>query len=617
MAKKPAKNKTKNYMERRMQKKLWLAFFGICILFVVLIIRIMYIQYTSGAKYEKQVLSQMSYDSNTIPYKRGDIVDTNGTILATCVDVYALILDPYILNKNSKNIDSTIKAIRRFYPYIEEETIETAVKKNPESRYSILKKNIFYDDMMEFSDFINDKETGKGISGLWFEKSYKRIYPYDSLASDVIGFASAEGNGAIGLESSYNDVLSGVNGRTYGYLDSDSTRERRTEPAQNGDTLVSTIDVNIQSILESEIRSFNERLGGEGGKGSLQTSALLMDPNTGNVLAMADYPNFDLNNPRDLSGLYSEEELELMDEEAKLKAMNNLWKNFGIANTYEPGSTFKPFTIACGLETGALVGDEVFLCNGGEQLSDHWVSCVNRNGHGMETIEKSLMDSCNDALMQMSYRIGYHNFAVYQRLFGFGQRTNIDITGEARTDSVIYSEESLKSTINLATNSFGQNFNTTMIQLATAFSSLINGGTLYEPHLVKNVVDAQGGITNQHSPVALKQTVSKETSDILRSYLGSVVKSGTGKIAGVEGYTMGGKTGTAEKLPRGNNKYLVSFIGFAPVENPQVLIYVVVDEPNVPDQAHSSFAQEIVHAVMSQVLPYMNIEKESVETVEE
>lgn len=263
------------------------------------------------------------------------------------------------------------------------------------------------------------------------------------------------------------------------------------------------------------------------------------------------------------------------------------------------------------------MGNEEFFCNGGEQLSDHWVSCVNRNGHGMETIEKSLMDSCNDALMQMSYRIGYHNFSVYQRLFGFGQRTNIDITGEARTDSVIYNEESLKSTINLATNSFGQNFNTTMIQLATAFSSLINGGTLYEPHLVKNVVDVQGGITNQHSPVALKQTVSKETSDIIRGYLASVVKGGTGKTAGVEGYTMGGKTGTAEKLPRGNQKYLVSFIGFAPVENPKVLIYVVVDEPNVPDQAHSSFAQEIVHSVMAQVLPYMNIEKESVESVEE
>ena len=601
--------KTKHKLLRRMQKKLWIVFLIVCILFIMLIGRIMYIQYTSGGRYEKQVLSQMNYESAVIPYKRGDITDTNGTIIATSVDVYSMILDSYILSRQSEeSIEECVYLIRSCFPEISEESIYSNLRDNPDSRYIPLLKEISHDSMTEFLSMA-ENVSGGGINGIWFEKSYLRIYPYDSLAADVIGFTSGEGMGAIGLENGYNRELIGINGRRYVYLDEANT-ERRTENPRNGNSIVTTLDINIQSIVEEEIRRFDISMSGEGVNGSLETAALVMDPRNGEILAIADYPTFDLNNPRDLSAMYTPEELEVMSSDEKMKILNTLWQNFAISHTYEPGSTFKPFTVACGLETGALTGEEVYICDGGEHIDDWDVKCVNVYGHGQVSVEDALAESCNDALMQMSYKIGAHNFAYYQRLFGFGQRTNVDITGEARTDRVIFSEEDLNSTINLATNSFGQNFNVTMIQLASAFSSLVNGGYLYEPHVVKSIVDSSGNVMVKKNSVMEKVTISKATGEQIKGYLKNVVVNGTGNKAGVEGYSIGGKTGTAEKLPRGQGKYLVSFIGFAPVESPQVLVYIVVDEPNTDDQAHSSYAQEIAHNIFAQILPYLNIDME-------
>ena len=262
-----------------------------------------------------------------------------------------------------------------------------------------------------------------------------------------------------------------------------------------------------------------------------------------------------------------------------------------------------------GLESGMLTGDETFFCDGVEKISGHEIHCVNRSGHGVETVAGALMDSCNDALMQMSYLIGGSNFYYYQRLYGFGQKTNVDLPGEARTDSLLFSEDDLSKTVNLATNSFGQNFNTTMVQLGSAFCSLVNGGNLYQPHVVTRIEDESGNVLEEINPVVEKETVSDEVSDQMKSYLRQVVESGTGKTAGVAGYDLGGKTGTAQKIPRGDGNYLVSFIGYAPQDDPEVLIYCVVDQPNVEDQAHSVYAQQIVHNILVQILPYLNIEK--------
>ena len=589
-----------------MQRKLWFVFGVFCVLFVILIARLMYIEYSSGKKYEKIVLSQQEYDSEIIPFQRGDIEDSKGTVLATSVDVYNVILDAKVLNANEDCIDSTFSALSEYIPEADTQKGRSVLSDDPDNQYTVLAKKISYEEMEAFEQAADAEDSN--IKGIWFEKTYQRVYPYGSLGAALIGFATSGNTGVIGLENQYNSILNGVNGRSYGYLNSDSSLEQTVIDAENGKTLVTSIDVNIQSIVEQAISDFNAQYANENGDGSKNTAVLVMNPQTGEILAMATYPTFDLNNPRDLTAFFDQSEIDAMSADDQLNFLNNLWQNYPVSHTYEPGSTFKPFTVACGLDTGTLTGDETYFCDGGEVIGDYTVHCVNRSGHGLLTVQQALMESCNDALMQMSYAIGAHNFAEYQNLFGFGQKTNIDLPGEARTDSLIYTEEQLGQTINLATNAFGQNFNTTMVQLASAFCSLINGGTLYQPHVVTKIVDSSGNTVREIEPLVLKQTVSKEVSDQMKTYLRAVVAEGTGKTAGVDGYDVGGKTGTAQKLPRSEGNYLVSFIGYAPQDTPEVLIYTIVDEPNTADQAHSSYAQEITHNILAQILPYLNIE---------
>lgn len=595
-----------------MHNKLYIVFGVLCILFVALIFRLMYIEYTSGEKYEKIVLSQQEYDSTIIPYKRGDIVDSKGTVLATSVDVYNVILDSKVLHANEEKISSTIAYLTQCFPEITADQVNQEITDNPDREYTVLAKHVSYEEKAAFEALMNGEDTKDQIAGIWFEKEYTRTYPYNSLASAMIGFANAT-TGVIGLENQYNDTLNGTNGRSYGYLNADSNLEQTVIEPENGYSLVATIDTNIQSIVESAILQANEEMKQETegqATGSNNTAVLVMDPQNGDVLAMASYPNFDLNNPKDLSAYFTEEELAGMSDEDKMNQLNKLWQNYTISNTFEPGSTFKPFTEAMGLDSGSLRGDETYICDGSEWVSGHEIHCVNRSGHGTEDLRGALRDSCNDALMQMVRAIGPANFAKYSREYGFGQKTGIDLPGEASTASLIFSEEQLARTeSNLAVSSFGQGFNVTMIQLASSFCSLINGGNIYQPHVVKKIVDGSGNTVQEISPVVTKETVSQEVSDTLRDYMYTVVSEGTGAKAAVEGYAIGGKTGTAEKVPRGSGNYVVSFIGFAPVDDPQVMVYVVVDEPHVADQSHCSQSSYIAKNIFSQILPYMNIER--------
>ena len=604
---------------KKMQKKLVVLFVIIALLLLGLIVRLMYIEHTSGKKYEKKVLSQQKYDSTVIPYQRGNITDCKGTILATSVDVYNVILDCKVLNSDSADIAPTIDALITCFPQLNETDLRNLITDKPKSQYNVLAKKLSYEEIRVFEDMqaaekeASDKKSGdaekKGkINGVWFEKEYQREYPYGSLASAVVGFTTSGNLGMNGVENSYNSVLNGTNGREYGYLNSDSNFEKTVIDAQNGNDVTLTIDANIQKIVEDKIAAFEEeyRDAAREGAGSKHVGVIVMNPQNAEVLAMANYPNYDSSNPRDLSAYYTQEEIDAMDDDAELDALNQLWSNFCITYTYEPGSTVKPFTVACGLDTGTLDPNRTFICDGYETISGHDIHCVNTNGHGLETVEDALKNSCNDALMQMSYDIGPENFSKYQQIFGFGTKTNIDLPGEARTDSLIYTEDQL-STINLATNSFGQNFNVTMIQVASAFCSIINGGNYYQPHVVKKITDENGNVIQEDNGTLLKKTVSSSTSELLKQYLYATVSDGTGKYAKVPGYSMGGKTGTAQKLPRGQGNYLVSFIGFAPVDNPQLLVYVVVDEPNAEEEFHSTFAQEIAKGIFEETLPYLNI----------
>lgn len=596
-----------------MKKKLLVVFSAIVALSAVLVGRLVYIEQVKGEEYEKQVLGQQSYGNEIIPYQRGEILDAKGTVLATNVDVYNIVLDCKLINDDKdKYMEPTVEALLQCFPDITEEEVREALDKQANSRYFVLRKEVPYQDIEPFQKLQSEK-TSKGkkvnpnIQGVWFEKEYKREYPYGTLSSKVLGFTTSGNEGIGGLEDYYNDTLNGIDGRQYGYLNTDNNLEKTTKEPVNGNSLVTTIDLNIQKIIDENIARFQEEHRNEEvtGAGSQHTGILVMNPQNGEILGMSDNFTYDLNNPWDLTQYYSQEEISSFSDEERLDKLNAIWQNFCITYTYEPGSTAKPFTVATGLETGKT--RETYECDGVERIGGHDIKCINRSGHGTETIEKAVMDSCNDAMMQMAIDIGKEDFYKYQNIFNFGLKTNIDLPGEARTDSLIYTVDNTNMT-SLATNAFGQNFNVTVVQLASAFASLINGGYYYQPHLVKKIIDEHGNVVQNIETSPLKQTISRQTSDMVKGYLYKTVSEGTGKSAKVPGYSMGGKTGTAQKGRREDKKYVVSFIGFAPVEDPQVLVYVVIDEANVAeDDQSSALATALAKRIFEEILPYLNI----------
>lgn len=608
------RNPFRRKFSKTMQRKLVMLFAAIVLAFVFLVGRITYINAASGDKYTKLVLDQQQYGSRTIPFKRGDIVDRNGTKIATSERIYNVILDMKVMLSKEEYIEPTIQVLEDCFG-IAEEDVRTLVDKNPTGRYNILKKGVDYATAQKFNKIESDSEKYPKVKGIWLEEDYVRKYPYNTLASDVIGF-TVDGNvGSNGIEASYNSILNGTDGREYGYQDESTSFEQTVKEPENGQTVMSTIDLQVQSIVEKHILEFNEEHKNQAreGEGSLDTAVIVMNPQNGEILAEASYPNYDLNNPRDLTKYYTEEQIEAMSDEEKLDTLNSLWNNFCVSDTYEPGSTFKPFVISAGLETGVLTGEESYTCGGALHVGDHDIHCSNRDGHGAQTLKRALENSCNVALMQIGESMGAEEFTRYQELFGFGEMTGIDLPGEASTEGLLYEAENMDAA-SLATNAFGQNFNVTMTQLAASFCSLVNGGNYYEPHVVKQIQDENGNVTETKDPVLVRKTISKETSDIIKDYMYGVVEEGTGKSAAVEGYAIGGKTGTAEKLPRRNGKYLVSFIGYAPQENPQVVVYVVVNEPNAQGQANSGFATELASKIMGEIFPYLGIEKKAEKT---
>lgn len=595
--------KRKRFLGRMQMKLFWITVV-LSIAFLALVIRIWYINKKDGKRYEKIVLAQQSYDSIEIPYRRGDILDRNGTQLATSEKVYNLIIEPRNILQDDKVKKATISALTKYFDITEQEIDDALSDKS--SLYKKMLKKLSYDQVKPFNEFIATKD-GKNVKGVWFEDEYQRYYPYGSLACHAIGFTVSGNVGQGGVEGYYSDELNGTDGREYGYLTQDMTLERTTKPPVNGYNIISTIDANAQSIVEKKINAFMTETGAK------NVSALVMDPNSGEILAMANSNSFDLNEPYEDSAIayqFNSEDgdvssqIKALSEDERLDCLNKAWRNFIISDGFEPGSTYKTFTISGAIEDGALKGDETFFCGGNLKVADTTINCHNHSGHGQVNIEQSLMQSCNVALMQIAETEGRKTFAKYQEVFGFGKTTHVDLAGEAA--GLVYPEEKLNP-VELATSSFGQGLTVTMMQIGTAFCSVINGGNYYEPHMVKQIVDENGGIINNIEPTILRKTISSETSEFMRNALFEVVSNGTARKAQVAGYTIGGKTGTAEKLPRGNGKYLLSFIGFAPVENPQVVVYVTVDEPNVEDQASSGLGTIIAQSILQELLPYMNI----------
>ena len=491
---------------KKMQKKLVVLFLLVLLAFVGLSIRLILINKENGENYKKQVLSQQRYDSYTIPYKRGDILDSKGTRLAVSEKVYNLIVDASLVTEKEEYLEPTLAALSQCFTYDESE-LRAYLLANPKRKYFVLLKQLTYEEISAFLEMQDDTKNNPNIKGIWFEDEYKRVYPNNSLACDFIGFTGKDNEGSYGIEEFYNDVLNGTNGREYGYLNDDSTLERTTKAAVDGNTVMSTIDANIQSIVEKYILQFNEEHKNEAreGTGSTNTGVIIMNPNNGEILAMASYPTFDLNNPKDLSAFYPEEEIAEMDTETLMEKWNELRRNFCIFNTYEPGSTAKAFTIAAGLEYGKLTGNETYECGGSLQLENNPkpIKCNNRYGHGHLDVSGSLEVSCNVALMKMGFAIGKTTFMEELSNLNFGLKTNVDLAGEARTDTLMFNVDTMVPT-DLAISTFGQGYNVTMIQMVSAFSSLINGGNYYEPHAVKKIISPEGATIENIEPRILK-----------------------------------------------------------------------------------------------------------------
>ena len=616
----------------KMQKKLVVLFILLLLMFIGLTVRLVWITRENETEYQKQVLSQQQYTSTTIPYRRGNILDVKGTRLATSEKVYNLVIDAKVMNYRSQYLEPTLKALSEHFD-LDMDEVREHVTKNKSSSWYVPLRQLTYE---EISGFQEAQSADSNIQGVWFEEEYRRVYPYSSLAADVIGFSGRDNVGKYGLEEYYNDILNGINGREYGYLNDDLTLERNVKSAVDGYDLHTTIDANLQMMVEKYLKQFNDEQKDSftSGNGAENVGCVMMNVNTGEVLAMASSPPYDLNDVRNTDSLLgtrlleevtnaagykeirktdtviTQEVLDTLSEDQLYVNLNYLWQNYCITGTYEPGSTAKPFTVAAALEDGAIAPDLNLECNGVMEIGDSDIKCHN-GPEGWLTLEQAVANSCNVSMMKIAQALGKDEFCEFQQIFNIGLKTNIDLAGEARTASLVYVADNMGPT-DLATNSFGQNFNVTMIEMIAGFCSLINGGYYYEPHVVNKITNVNGATVQNIEPRVLKQTISESTSELIRQYCKAVVEYGTGKTARPAGYMIGGKTGTAETIDpnthkRSETEHVVSFIGYAPADDPQVAIYVVVDRPNTDKQGNARFATKIVRNILTEALPYLNI----------
>lgn len=615
------RRKPRKKINHQMKGKLAGLFGAVLLALVCLLGRITYINATNGDKYKKQVLTQaqQKFENDVLPAKRGNIYDRNGNILATSNKVYNVILDCKTVNSDPDYVEPTIRALKEILG-IDEEKVRSLLSdsRTSQSQYQILLKQLSMDKKKEFEAYTTveedsplsdtEKKERGNVKGVWFEEDYLRSYPFKSLACDTIGFTLARDVSDVGIESYYNSTLMGADGRQYGYFNSQSDVEQTIIEPVDGKNIVTTLDVGVQQIVEKYVNGFKKKMGAK------NIGVVVQNPNTGEILAMDAGDRYDLNDPRDLSSLYSEEEIKAMNDEETVTALNAMWNNFCVTDAFEPGSVVKPIVMAGALEKGSISENDNFVCDGGQVFganNDTFIKCaVYPDAHGTEDLMHVIANSCNDGMMQIAERMGAEQFIKAQSLFNFGSRTGIDLPNEG--SGIIHTMDTMGET-ELACSAFGQGYTCTMLQEINAMSSVINGGYYYQPHLVKEIQDSNGSTVKTVEPVLLKQTISSEISAAIRSYMEDSVIEGTSRHSKVQGYSSGGKTGTAEKYPRGNKKYMVSFITFAPVEEPQVIIYVVIDEPNAEDQADSKYPQYIAQGILSELLPYLNIEPDEAE----
>ena len=542
------------------------------------------------SEYYSEKAEDLHQRERTIKAARGEIIDRNGQVIATNRTVCTV----SVIHSQIQDPEEVIAVLSRELG-VAEETVRARVEKR--SSREIVKTNV--------DKTVVDAIRNMGLAGVKVDEDYKRYYPWDSLASRVLGFTGGDNQGIIGLEVEYEEYLKGTAGKILTMTDAagieiENAAEDRIEPVAGNDLYIS-LDVNIQKYAEQAASQVMEK------KGAKQVSILVMDPRNGEILAMASVPEFHLNDPFSLP----EGTETPADEKEEQDLLNRMWRNPCVSDTYEPGSTFKIITAAAGLEEGVVDLDDHFNCPGFRIVEDRKIRCHKTGGHGSETFLQGMMNSCNHVLIDVGQRLGVENYYKYFQQFGLMGKTGIDLPGEAST--IMHQKEKMGA-VELATVSFGQSFQITPVQLAATVSSIINGGTRITPHFGIRAVSADGSRIREFEYPEGERILSEETSATMRYILEQVVAEGSGKNAAIAGYRIGGKTATSEKLPRSLKKYISSFIGFAPADDPQVLALITIDEPEGIYYG-GTIAAPVVADVFKNILPYLGIQAEEEETV--
>ncbi len=575
------RNKTFN------RKKILIMFLAVFFMIMFLIGRLVYLMVFCSEYYggKAQNLHERERD---IKAARGRIIDATGTVLATNKSVCTISVIHSQIKEPEKVIAALVKELG-----ISEEEARKRVEKN--SSIERVKTNV-------------DKEVGDairayGLDGIKVDEDYKRYYPYDTIASRVLGFTGADNQGILGLEVKYDSYMQGTSGKILTLTDArgveiENAGENRLEPV-NGNDLIISMDINIQKYCEQAAQKAYDKKSADG------VSLIVMNPQNGELLAMVNYPEFNLNDPFTLIPQLEPEEGTTLSEEEKQNLLNQMWRNRCISDTYEPGSTFKIITATAALEEHVVALTDNFFCPGYKMVEDRRIRCAKVQGHGAETFETGIMNSCNPVFIELGERLGVDNFYKYFKQFGLTQKTQIDLPGEAAT--IMHKKENV-GPVELATVSFGQSFQITPIQLVTTVSSIINGGKRITPHFGVEIRDFDGNLVETLRYETQEGICSEETSETMQYLLQRVVDDGGGKNAKIEGYAIGGKTATSQTLPRSEHRYISSFLGFAPADDPQVLVLAIIDNPKGTYYG-GMIAAPVVKEVMENILPYLGLDK--------
>ena len=546
--------------------------------FALMFGRVLYMKVVHGAEYEAAAKNQQinRYDI-TIPPNRGSILDRNNQVLAISTTVYNVALDSLQLAEVAQQYpeeqEKTLTTLCEYFPELDYNTLKQYVTINPETGELYMNNHWKY-LVKGIERSVKEELEAMNLKGVYFEKSSKRSYPLNSSACHLVGFT--RGDAQWGLEGYYNSYMEGTPGRSFILYNGADSVVHQDYDAKDGDTIITTIDYNIQKIAEEVVAETAAEWPAK------NVAAMVMDPYTGEVYAMAESHSFDLNNPNEIPEWETDtkytENWDQLSSEEQLEYLNTMWKNFCVSDTYEPGSIFKPMLVAAALEEGVITPNSSFQCNGYTDIGGYRIKCHLVSGHGNINVEQIMAQSCNMGVIQIANLLGADKFYEYQREFGFGDYTGIDLPGEAAGQ--LHSKESIGPT-ELATMSFGQTFNCTSIQVIAAFSSLINGGNLVKPHVVSQIVDADGNVVLENDTEVVRRVISEKTSAYMRTALKATVENGLAKKLQIDGYSIGCKTGTAEQGSRTNDDlWALSNMSYFPAENPKYIVFTVINQPS-------------------------------------